>query len=625
MHIVLVMDQYDRQNNGTTVTARRLAESLRAAGHTVTVLAGGTPEEGKLCASKHRIPFFQKLIESQGMCFAKPDPALYYQAFKQADIVHFFMPFRFCRKGEEYARQMGVPRIAAFHVQPENITSTLFLNRREWINERLYRAFRERFYNRFTHIHCPSNFIAQQLKIHGYTARTHVISNGVAQTFRKISVEKPPEWKDKFVILMVGRYSREKRQDILIRAVHKSKYADRIQLVLAGKGPTRGHYERMGRILPHPPIMQFYTQEELLRVMNQSDLYVHPSDVEIEGISAMEAMACGLVPVISDSVLSATHQYALCEESLFAAGDADDLADKIDYWIEHPQEKAAYAQQYIAQQEGNRVEACTQKMLDVYRMVIEEEKSSIRSPPHTSRSKDVGSERMIEHLQEACQTAQPVSDRLATAVSYILEPVNRGILGLRITGQRYLEQIKGAVIVCNHIHHLDCTMVKSALRGRKIWILSLKENFEIPVIGHLVKALGAVPIYSNMHQRAEVKKMLIERIWQGDMVLVFAEGMLLPYARGLRPLWGGAFELAVQADCPVIPAALALRPGTGLHSLKQKPCFTLHFLPPIYPDTSLPPRRARMALQQETQARMISVIGTADDRSEEALYQYESQ
>jgi glycosyltransferase involved in cell wall biosynthesis len=130
---------------------------------------------------------------------------------------------------------------------------------------------------------------------------------------------------------MVGRYSREKRQDVLIAAVRKSRYADRIQLVLAGKGPTRGHYARLGKKLKNKPIMQFYSQAELIKIMNSSDLYVHPSDAEIEGISAMEAMACGLVPVISDSKLSATHQYALCPESLFKAGDAASLAEKIDY------------------------------------------------------------------------------------------------------------------------------------------------------------------------------------------------------------------------------------------------------------------------------------------------------
>jgi hypothetical protein len=39
MKIVLVIDQFDNLNNGTTATARRFAEALRTRGHTFTILA----------------------------------------------------------------------------------------------------------------------------------------------------------------------------------------------------------------------------------------------------------------------------------------------------------------------------------------------------------------------------------------------------------------------------------------------------------------------------------------------------------------------------------------------------------------------------------------------------------
>lgn len=35
---------------------------------------------------------------------------------------------------------------------------------------------------------------------------------------------------------MIGRLSNEKRQDVLMEAVRRSRHADRIQLVLAGRG-----------------------------------------------------------------------------------------------------------------------------------------------------------------------------------------------------------------------------------------------------------------------------------------------------------------------------------------------------------------------------------------------------
>ena len=84
MKIVLVIDQFDDSNNGTTVTARRFAGQLRRRGHEVVILAGGAPCEGKICAPVHRIPVFQKLIESQGMCFARPRRATLRAAMDEA-------------------------------------------------------------------------------------------------------------------------------------------------------------------------------------------------------------------------------------------------------------------------------------------------------------------------------------------------------------------------------------------------------------------------------------------------------------------------------------------------------------------------------------------------------------
>ena len=88
----------------------------------------------------------------------------------------------------------------------------------------------------------------------------------------------------------------------------------------------------------------------------------------------MEALACGLVPVISDSPLSATGQFALCAESLFRAGDADDLARRIDYWVEHPEEKRAYAEQYALRQDENRVEAFVARAEEMYASAIRDKR-----------------------------------------------------------------------------------------------------------------------------------------------------------------------------------------------------------------------------------------------------------
>lgn len=61
--------------------------------------------------------------------------------------------------------------------------------------------------------------------------------------------KKSDKLKDKFIVLMIGRLSNEKRQDVLIDAIAKSRYESRIQLVLAGQGLKYGSYRLRSRKL----------------------------------------------------------------------------------------------------------------------------------------------------------------------------------------------------------------------------------------------------------------------------------------------------------------------------------------------------------------------------------------
>ena len=133
--------------------------------------------------------------------------------------------------------------------QPENITYSIGLGRNVKVNDMIYSHYRDSFFNRFTHIHCPSTFIANELKNQWLYSHLHVISNGVDDDFKYYPKEKLPNFKDNFVITMIGRYSNEKSQDVLIEAISKSKYKDKIQLVLAGKGPKEVKYRKLGENL----------------------------------------------------------------------------------------------------------------------------------------------------------------------------------------------------------------------------------------------------------------------------------------------------------------------------------------------------------------------------------------
>lgn len=372
MKILLVIDQYDNSSNGTTVSARRYAQALKNEGNTVTILGAGQKEEGKIVLNKRWMPkFVNYFLNGNDMIFAKPDKKIIRKAFQGQDIIHFYMPFKLSRVGVKIAEEMQIPHTAAFHVQPENISYAIGLGKSKLINNFLYALFRK-FYNKFDHIHCPTQFIATRLKEHGYKAKMHVISNGVANEFHFMRIEKPEKMKNKIIITMVGRYAKEKRQDVLIEAVAKSKYSNYIQLVLAGKGLKNKKYVGLAKKCNIKPIMKFYTKSELKELLSYTDLYVHSADAEIEAISCLEAIAMGNVPIISDSEESATKQFALDQRSLFLHGDSQDLANKIDYWIEHQTELKEMRTEYSNLADKYRIENTVKEIEKMFEEEIDE-------------------------------------------------------------------------------------------------------------------------------------------------------------------------------------------------------------------------------------------------------------
>lgn len=373
MKILLVMEQYDNGNNGTTISAQRFAGALRQRGHEVRVLTSGEPGTDKYALPVlHFLPLADSIIRSQGMQFAVPKRTTIEEAVRWAELVHFMMPFNLSRAAYRVAQEQHKPCTAAFHVQPENITSTLHLGHSQAVNELLYTEFRDKFYNKFTHIHCPSAFIADQLRRHGYTAKLHVISNGVAPRFCYRRLPKEPQLAGKYAVLMIGRLSEEKRQDVLIDAVARSRHEAQIQLILAGQGPRRAALEKRAAGLTNPPIFGFYDADRLCDIIAMSDLYVHAADVEIEAIACIEAFACGLVPVIAASALSATPQFALDSRSLFTAGDPAALAEKMDWWLEHPAERERMGRAYAQSASQYRLEASIEKAEAMFREALAE-------------------------------------------------------------------------------------------------------------------------------------------------------------------------------------------------------------------------------------------------------------
>jgi glycosyltransferase involved in cell wall biosynthesis len=123
-------------------------------------------------------------------------------------------------------------------------------------------------------------------------------------------------------------------------------------------------------ILTHPSIFGFYTKQQLKELARKAYLNIHCATVEVEGLSCLEAIREGVVPLIATGHLAATSQFALDERSLFPEQDAKALAEKIDWWIEHPEERMRMGQEYADSARKYNIEDSISRIIDMYNKAL---------------------------------------------------------------------------------------------------------------------------------------------------------------------------------------------------------------------------------------------------------------
>jgi glycosyltransferase involved in cell wall biosynthesis len=365
----MVIDAWDDANNGAVVSTRRFTEILRARGHTVEVVATGKAEPGKIPLKSWVIPTPGNIMERMRLPFAWPDRRILEEVIGRQDVVHNQFPFWLGIKAIRLARRANVPVVSTFHVQAEHLLHNVGVRSARMVDW-VYRFFLRTTYNRSDAVVCPSAFAERELRRYGLRVPSEVISNGVPEDYRPLPRAECESFGDRFTILSVGRLAREKRHDLLIEAIRRSRHERRIQLVVLGDGPLKAKLEEQGRVLTHAPVFRWLKPHELIRYYGGADLCVHAADVEVECMSVLEAMSCGLPCVIARSPLSATPQFALSDEFLFDAGSREQLTGRIDHWIENPDALARARVDYRAAAQKYRVQVSADRLLGVYRKVI---------------------------------------------------------------------------------------------------------------------------------------------------------------------------------------------------------------------------------------------------------------
>lgn len=620
MNILVVCDVLGEENNGTTIAAMNLVRYLKAQGENVTILCADQDKKGVpgyVVVPNRSLGPLNVLLKKNNVTLAKPVDKIIIKALQGVDVVHSMLPFALGTRTVQLARARGIPVTAGFHCQAENYSSHIlnFMNF-TFYNNHIYKKYYKRFYSKVNAIHYPTEFIHRVFE-HAVKRKTnaYVISNGVNNIYVREKVERRKELQGKFNILFIGRISKEKSHPILIKAINLSKYKDQIQLIFAGKGPREDKIRRLEKKYKLNPIMMnFYSRKDLVNIINSCDLYVHPSEIEIEAISCLEAIKCGLVPVISDSERSATNAFALDDKNLFKNNDSQDLANKIDYWIEHPLEKEKYSERYLNYADNFSQDECMRRMhcmLKTYAKEINHTKKITRY-----YRDELNDDFALNGLQPARISSKfkylhinPIYKFFEFLFYFVLAKPAVWCVNKLGYGQQFKNhltvpkrKLKGAFIYANHTQDVADAYTPNLIFARKNNIIVNPAAFSLPFIRGAVQMLGGIPLPQTLEGTINFTKAIQKLSKKGQHITIYPEAHIWPYYTEIRPFISGSFRYPVNANKPVIVLT-----NTYVRNFKKsnKCHLVTHIDGPFYPDLSLDKKEAMQKLRDQVYETMV--------------------
>jgi glycosyltransferase involved in cell wall biosynthesis len=305
VRIALVTDTYAPQVNGVTTVVRRIADVVRAAGHTTVVVGPRYPRAARDGGGGHeelRIP---------SVAFP-PYPTIrlslphtrrvsrFLDRFAP-DLIHVATEGPLGVVGRRYALRHGLPLVTSFHTDFPRYARHYGT---PWLAPLVWRWL-VRFHRPSRLIHTPGEAVWGELRRRGLE-RAVVWGRGVdVSHFRPY--RRDIGWRrwmaggdDTAVVLHVGRLAPEKNLDVLAESWIQAHAAlgIRATFVVAGEGPVaRSLVTRM----PFVRQLGFVDREALARMYASADLCVLPSHTETCGLVALEAMASGIPVVAADA------------------------------------------------------------------------------------------------------------------------------------------------------------------------------------------------------------------------------------------------------------------------------------------------------------------------------------
>ena len=346
----MVCDPIGSNKSGVVVSTLRFSRLLKERGHHV-IFIGARSAEHKNHSEHHGIKAYRfrglPVPKSGGWYLAFPTVRELKKIFQdeKIDVVHILLPMSGAIVAIKAAKALNIKIVAHSHSQPENLFMDMPKLIQPMLNN-LWNKYLAWVYGKAELIIYPTEFGHKIL--HHLTKkdkRFTVVSNGV--NLQRYQPREIGDFHDRFNIpkdviniVYVGRLYPEKSIDTLIKAIPQIvKEHPKIHVMLAGAGHVRPKLEKLVeklKINTHITFLGLVSDEDKILAYNVGDIFVSPSFAELEGMTVLEAMACGKPIIVPNAEMNAAKFFIDGNGFLFKTADHIDLAQQILKLVKNP-------------------------------------------------------------------------------------------------------------------------------------------------------------------------------------------------------------------------------------------------------------------------------------------------
>ena len=283
---------------------------------------------------------------------------------------------------QKAARALGIKIVAHSHSQPENVFLNMpkFLNFLEPLLYWSWNKFLAWLYSKADVIIYPSE-MARELLHHlcEKNKRSEIISNGInTAEFKPIDIgnfyERFSIPRHHFYLVYVGRLYPEKSIQTLIKAMPAviKKHPNALA-VIVGRGYLRPKLEKLAENLGIKNEVKFLggvDDNDLIKAFNLADIFISPSLAELEGMTVLEAMACGKPIITTSAKMNAARFFVDGNGFLFEPENPADLAERIDTLLSDEKLRTEMAAASLKKSKQYDIHQSVEKLESLYYSLI---------------------------------------------------------------------------------------------------------------------------------------------------------------------------------------------------------------------------------------------------------------